>query len=52
LLDAHIGYELDILNQPVKLFLNANNILNYNYVELIGNLQPIRNFSLSAELTF
>lgn len=51
LLDAHIGYELKFFNQPVKLFFNVNNILNYNYVELIGNLQPIRNASLSAELT-
>ncbi len=52
LLDARAGYRINIFDLPVDLFLNANNILNYNYVELIGNLQPIRHFSLSAEVTF
>lgn len=52
LLDARAGYQLDVFDVPLNLFLNVNNILNYNYVELIGNLQPLRNISLSAELTF
>ena len=50
--DAMIGYNFFIGNVPAKVHLNAKNILNYNYVEFIGNLAPIRNFSLSAEIYF
>jgi outer membrane receptor for ferrienterochelin and colicins len=49
-LDLRAGYNLNFYDTPLKVFLNANNVLNYNYVELIGNLAPIRNFSLSMEL--
>ena len=49
-LDLRAGYNLNFYDTPLKVFLNVNNILNYNYVELIGNLAPIRNFSLSMEL--
>jgi outer membrane receptor protein involved in Fe transport len=51
-LDARVGTNLFSYNLPLHIFLNANNILNYNYVELIGNLAPIRNFSLNLELVF
>ncbi|RJP68092.1 MAG: TonB-dependent receptor [Ignavibacteriales bacterium] len=50
--DARIGYTFIINYLPFKLNLNANNLLNYNYVEMIGNLSPIRNISLSLEVTF
>ena len=49
-LDLRAGYNLDFEGVPLKVFLNANNVLNYNYVELIGNLAPIRNYSLSVEV--
>ncbi|MHB8580465.1 MAG: TonB-dependent receptor [Ignavibacteriaceae bacterium] len=45
-LDLRAYASLDIFGIPGKLSLNANNILNYNYVELIGNLAPIRNYSV------
>jgi iron complex outermembrane receptor protein len=48
-LDLRAGYNLNLVNIPLKVFLNVNNVLNYNYVELIGNLAPIRNYSLSIE---
>lgn len=32
-----------------KIFFNVNNLLQYNYVEIAGNLAPIRNFNLSVE---
>ena len=32
-----------------KIYLNGNNLLQYNYVEIVGNLAPIRNFNLSVE---
>ena len=51
-LDLRAGYNLKSLGIPTKIFLNANNIFNYNYVELIANLAPIRNYSLSAEFLF
>ena len=51
LLDLRAGYNFNLGSIPLKVFFNANNILNYNYVELIGNLAPIRNFSLSLEVT-
>jgi outer membrane receptor for ferrienterochelin and colicins len=33
----------------IKLLFNINNALNYNYVEVVGNLAPIRNFALTLE---
>jgi len=51
-LDANIGINLFTLNVPLRFYIRGNNLLNYNYVELIGNIAPIRNFSLSAELIF
>lgn len=51
-LDARMGAHLFKYNIPCRLFINVNNLLNYNYVELIGNIAPIRNYSLSAEFIF
>jgi iron complex outermembrane receptor protein len=50
--DLSFGYNLLIDSVPAKIYLNAKNIFNYNYVEFIGNLAPIRNYSLSLELFF
>ncbi|MGE5430203.1 MAG: TonB-dependent receptor [Syntrophomonadaceae bacterium] len=52
LLDFRTGYNLLSLGLPGKVFLNINNLLNYNYIEIIGNLSPIRNASLSLEFSF
>jgi len=49
-LDLRAGYNLNFEGVPLRIFFNANNVLNYNYVELIGNLAPIRNYSLSVEI--
>jgi iron complex outermembrane receptor protein len=51
-LDLRASYANSFLDIPVKINLNANNVLNYNYIEIIGNLSPIRNFSLSLEVMF
>ncbi len=51
-IDLRAGYKLNLMNLPAKIFLNINNVFNYNYVELIGNLAPIRNYSLSLEFLF
>jgi outer membrane receptor for ferrienterochelin and colicins len=51
-LDLRASYNFNSLGIPVSVFLNADNVLNYNYVELIGNLKPVRNYSLSMQLSF
>jgi iron complex outermembrane receptor protein len=48
--DISLSYDLLALKLPAALYLNVKNIFNYNYVELIGNLRPIRNFSLGFNL--
>ena len=49
-LDLRASYSLQNYGWPLKVNFNVNNVLNYNYVELIGNLAPIRNYTLSLEL--
>ena len=51
-LDLRAAYNFNSLGIPASVFLNANNVLNYNYVELIGNLKPVRNYSLSIQFSF
>jgi len=49
-LDARIAYNLEsILKVPVKLSLQVANLLNYYYVEIVGNLAPLRNYTLRLE---
>ncbi len=43
--DARFGLNF----RSFKVFFNVNNLLQYNYVEIAGNLAPIRNFNLSVE---
>lgn len=52
LLDFTLGANLFTFGIPAKLYANLNNALNYNYVEMIGNLSPIRNISLNLEMLF
>ena len=51
-LDLRAGYNFSDLGLPLRMNFNANNIFNYNYVELIGNLAPIRDYSFSFESFF
>ena len=51
-LDFRAGYNFSDFGFPARIYFNVNNALNYNYVELIGNIAPIRNFSLSTEYLF
>lgn len=50
--DLFVGYNLLVGAVPTKISLNAKNIFNYNFVEFIGNIAPIRNYSFSFELYF
>jgi iron complex outermembrane receptor protein len=50
--DLSLGYNFLLGVVPAKIYLNAKNVFNYNYVEWIGNIAPIRNYSVSLELFF
>jgi len=50
--DLNFGYSFVSLDLPLSIYLNLKNIFNYNYVELIGNIRPIRSYSLGFNLTF
>ncbi len=49
IVDARASYDLLQFGLRMRIGLNVNNLLNYNYVELIGNLAPIRNYVLTVE---
>ena len=51
-LDLRAGASLYKIGIPLSAYLNLNNALNYNYVEMIGNVSPIRNISLNLEFLF
>lgn len=44
--DLRIAYDFREAGWPLDLYLNVKNLTNYNFVELIGNLRPVRNYSL------
>lgn len=51
-LDARAAVGLkDLIGLPVKLTLQVQNLLNYYYVEIVGNMGPRRNYSLKVETT-
>lgn len=50
--DLHSSYLLTAYGLPMRIGFNVNNLLNYHYVELIGNLAPVRTFFLTIEGTF
>lgn len=50
--DLSAGYKFLFGGSPAKIYLNTKNIFNYNYVEFMGNIATIRNYSLSLELFF
>ncbi|HYM21149.1 MAG TPA: TonB-dependent receptor [Candidatus Kapabacteria bacterium] len=52
-LDARVGYNLNaILRVPAHLTFQIENLLNYYYVEIVGNLAPLRSYSLRIETVF
>ncbi|HEY4612906.1 MAG TPA: TonB-dependent receptor, partial [Bacteroidota bacterium] len=50
--DLRASYDLAELGLPVRVGFNINNLLNYHYVELIGNLAPVRTFGLVLDGVF
>ncbi len=51
-IDTHLSSKLVLMNLPVRLSLHVNNLLQYNYVELIGNIAPIRHIIFRVETNF
>jgi outer membrane receptor protein involved in Fe transport len=50
--DARASVALtELLNLPLKLTFQVQNLLNYYYVEIVGNMGPLRNYSLKLETT-
>ena len=47
--DAGITYNLTNLGLPLNIGLTVKNLTNYYYVELIGNLAPLRTYYISVE---
>ena len=50
--DLRIAYNFRGIGWPVDVYLNIKNLTNYNFVELIGNLRPVRNYSLGFNWLF
>lgn len=51
-LDLSISQDRKIFNVPVKFSFFINNILNYHYVELVGNIAPLRSMVFKLETVF
>ena len=52
LVDLRASYDLIGLRLPLRVGLNVNNLLNYSYVELLGNLGPVRTYFITIEGLF
>ncbi len=50
--DLRFGADFSTMGLPLNATFNVNNILGYNYVELIGNMAPLRTFVLTLETRF
>jgi outer membrane receptor for ferrienterochelin and colicins len=50
--DLSAGVDLTLIGYPVNLRFILNNIFNYYYVEMIGNIAPVRNYSMVASIKF
>lgn len=48
--DLNLSYDLISFGIPAAIYFNVKNLFNYNYVELVGNLKPIRNYSFGFNL--
>ncbi|MDP1677165.1 MAG: TonB-dependent receptor [Bacteroidota bacterium] len=49
IVDVRIAANLTEIGYPINASLNIHNLLHYNYVELIGNIAPPRQFVVTLE---
>jgi outer membrane receptor for ferrienterochelin and colicins len=53
ILDIRAGYDLtSATGLPLKVIFQVQNLLNYYYVEIVGNMAPLRNYTLRFESSF
>mgnify|MGYP001419190368 CR=1 FL=1 len=52
IVDVRASCDLIDLGYPLRVGFNINNLLNYCYVELLGNLGPVRTYYLTIEGLF
>ena len=50
--DVRGGVDLSSIGVPLDVDLVINNLFNYYYVEMIGNMAPLRNFMLVVSTSF
>jgi iron complex outermembrane receptor protein len=50
--DFRAAYSFALFSLPFYVYFNLKNLANYNYIELIGNIRPIRNYSLGLKFIF
>ncbi|MBI4428962.1 MAG: TonB-dependent receptor [Ignavibacteriales bacterium] len=50
--DARFSYDFLGVGLPLRIGFNVKNVLNYHYVELIGNLAPVRTYLMAVEGIF
>jgi outer membrane receptor for ferrienterochelin and colicins len=50
--DARASWDFSGMGFPAELMFSVNNLFQYNYAEIAGNLAPIRNFTLALEMSF
>lgn len=52
-LDVRAGVDLKlVLSLPSRLIFQVRNLLNHYYVEIVGNMAPLRSYQLRWETTF
>lgn len=49
--DARLSYDWSSAGLPLVTAFHVNNLFGYYYVELIGNMAPIRNYVITIEAT-
>jgi len=47
--DIRAGWDFSSMGIPVSVIMLVNNVFQYNYAEIVGNVAPIRNFTLAAD---
>lgn len=52
LTDLNVYFDLIYFRLPLKVYFSVNNVFNYNYVEMVGNLGSIRYYTISIEGIF
>jgi outer membrane receptor for ferrienterochelin and colicins len=52
IVDVRASYDFIDFGYPIRVGFNINNLLNYSYVELLGNLGPVRTYYLTVEGLF